>query len=61
MQINGLAAFNADQMVGYLDNQEAEIYNLLLNKKDKVVINKEQDGYLITFEGRGKKLKLSQI
>ena len=58
LQINGLAAFNGDQMVGYLDNQEAQIYNLLLNKKDKVVINKEQDEYLITFEGLGKKVEI---
>ena len=38
-------------MVGYLTNQEAEIFNLLANEGNSVVIDKKQEDYWITFEG----------
>lgn len=58
LQINGLAAFNSDQMVGYLTNQEAEIFNLLANQGNSVVIDKKQEDYWITFEGRNGKVEI---
>lgn len=55
-EINYLAAFREDKMVGFLNSQEAEYYNALMGAAKRFVITATVDEeYLITFESRNLK------
>lgn len=58
-EVNYLAAFRQDQFVGYINSQEAELYNALMNNVSRYVINTNVgDEYYITFEGRQTKVDI---
>ena len=56
LQIGHLGAFKSDKLVGYLDDNEAQYYNLIVGNAKRFVITTEtEEGYLITFEARKSK------
>lgn len=59
LQIAHLAAFKSDKFVGYLDDNEAQYYNLIVgNAKRFVITTKTEEGNLITFEARKSKTEI---
>lgn len=59
LQIAHLAAFKSDKFVGYLDDNEAQYYNLIVGNAKRFVITTEtEEGYLITFEARKSKTEI---
>lgn len=52
IQLNALAAFKEDKLVGYLDSEEAEYYNVLVDLAKRYVLYTMIDNqYEVTFEG----------
>lgn len=59
LQIGHLGAFKSDKLVGYLDDVEAQYYNLIVGNAKRFVINtKTEEGYQITFEARKAKTEI---
>ena len=59
LQIGHLGAFKSDKLVGYLDDVEAQYYNLIVGNAKRFVINtKTEEGYQITFEARKSKTEI---
>lgn len=58
--VNHLATFKDDKMVGYLDSHEAEFYNVLKNKaKRYVLVTQLEDEYYVAFEAIQTKTKIT--
>ncbi|CUP75363.1 Spore germination protein B3 precursor [Turicibacter sanguinis] len=59
LQIDSLAAFKSDKLVGYLDSEEAEYYNLLVGNSKRYVLNTVIDEtYKVAYEARDTKVEI---
>ena len=59
IQLNSLAAFKEDKLVGYLDSDEAEYYNVLVDLAKRYVVYTMIDNqYEVTFEGHETKVDI---
>lgn len=59
LQINSLAAFKSEKLVGYLDSHEAQYYNVLMGTAQNYVVNTIiDDEYRVTYEGRQTKVDI---
>ena len=54
-----MAAFKSDKLVGYLDSEEAEYYNLLVGNSKRYVLNTVIDEtYKVAYEARDTKVEI---
>lgn len=59
LQIDSLAAFKSDKLVGYLDSEEAQYYNLLVGNSKRYVLNTVIDEtYKVAYEARDTKVEI---
>lgn len=59
LNINSLAAFQADKLVGYLSDKEAQYYNLLVGTSKRYVLSTEiENEYKISYEARESKVEI---
>ncbi|MDE5977297.1 MAG: Ger(x)C family spore germination protein [Turicibacter sp.] len=59
LQINELAVFNSDKLVGYLNSEESQYYNLLVGgNKHYVVTDLLDDEYKLSYELRASKVEI---
>ena len=59
LEINNLAVFNLDKLVGYMTSEDAQFYNFLREKDKRYFIKtKIDDEYFVTFETEQVKVKV---
>lgn len=58
-QISNLAAFKNEKLVGYLNDDEAQFYNLIVGNAKRFIVDvKTDEGYDIVFESRKSKSQI---